>query len=67
MSRRCTVTDRCTSAIGDSAVTITCVLADEHDDDHGRGFLRWDDTGYWYTQRWRRSDGTWHGLPDTGW
>lgn len=55
---------RCVSVISDTDVTVTCALAQGHGEDHGCGFLRWDETGYWYTQRWRTPEGTWHGLPD---
>lgn len=56
-------TGLCPGSISDGIVTVTCSLAPGHDDDHGRGFLRWADDSFWYSQRSRTSDGRWHALP----
>lgn len=53
----------CPSSASDDFETVTCSLPLTHDDDHGRGFLRWDDTGFWHSCRYRADDGSWHALP----
>lgn len=54
--------DPCTSSIHDDHATVTCSLPLNHSGDHGRGFLRWDDNG-WYAESCFTRDGIRHGLP----
>jgi hypothetical protein len=53
----------CPATITDAEGAVTCVLPAGHQGDHGRGFLRWEDGGDWYAQRYISRDGASHGLP----
>lgn len=53
----------CPALVSDDMETVTCSLPPGHDEDHGRGFLRWVDDTFWYSQRYRSDDGRWHALP----
>lgn len=53
----------CPVVISDAGGTVTCMLPPRHEGDHGRGFLRWEDNGDWYSQRYFTRDGVCHGLP----
>lgn len=60
-------TPACPSTISDAHATVTCALPAGHEDteDHGRGWLRWSDGTFWYTERCREEDGTWHPAVDS--
>lgn len=47
----------CPAEINDGVATVRCAFDYGHDDDHGRGFLRWDNDG-WYACRAIGPDGT---------
>ena len=53
----------CPVEISDANGTVVCVLPPGHHGDHGRGFLRWEDDGSWYAERYITPDGISHGLP----
>lgn len=47
----------CPAQISDGVETIHCAYSQGHDDDHGRGYLRWDDAGQWHARRDITPDG----------
>ena len=43
----------CARELTDHAgATVSCTRRPGHKDDHGRGFLRWENDGSWYTKRY---------------